>query len=158
VSEYQRTHYFRYLWTVTRHKWFVFVECCRVGMPLRGLLHDMSKFRPSEFFAYARYFNGDRSREGTQDAFDMAWLLHQKRNRHHWQWWMLPLDDGGTQLIPMDAASRAEMLCDWRGAGRTYGSVTSEWYAANKPRIRLAYETRAWIEGQLEEATHAPTD
>lgn len=26
----------QYLWYVLRHKWFVFVECCSLGIPLQG--------------------------------------------------------------------------------------------------------------------------
>jgi len=26
------------------HRWFVFVECCKRGIILRGVLHDLSKF------------------------------------------------------------------------------------------------------------------
>lgn len=35
-----------YLWYVLRHKYFVFVECCRLGVPWRGLVHDLSKLSP----------------------------------------------------------------------------------------------------------------
>ena len=35
---------------ITKHKWIVFKLCCRVGMPWRGLIHDLSKYSPTEFF------------------------------------------------------------------------------------------------------------
>jgi hypothetical protein len=48
-----------YLKYVVRHKWFVFVAGLRVGAPLwRLLIHDWSKFLPSEWRAYARFFYG----------------------------------------------------------------------------------------------------
>ena len=50
--------YFKYLSYVLRHRWFVFIECCKLGIPWRGLVHDLSKFIPSEFIPYARYFYG----------------------------------------------------------------------------------------------------
>ena len=141
--------YFRYLKAVLRHKWFVFVECSRRGHPLMGLLHDMSKFRPSEFLPYANFFYGREAKPG-DEAFDFAWLLHQKRNKHHWQWWVLPEDEGGTKLIPMSDKHRVEMVCDWRGAGRAYGNNdTPGWYMANKHKLRLDPGTRAWVEADL---------
>ncbi|MFA5525633.1 MAG: DUF5662 family protein [Acholeplasmataceae bacterium] len=79
-----------YLWYIARHKWFVFLECCRLGIPWRGLTHDLSKLRPSEFWAYCRWFYRG-SDNGA--AFNVAWLLHQRRNPHHWQYWMLLNDE-----------------------------------------------------------------
>ncbi len=95
---------------VLRHKWFVFVECCKLGIPLAGIIHDWSKFLPSEWIPYVHFFYGrDGQRVQRRDstgyykptdtgdaAFDFAWLLHQKRNAHHWQWWVLPEDNPGS--------------------------------------------------------------
>lgn len=50
--------YLKTLWKLLVHKWFVFLECCRLGIPLLGLLHDWTKFLPSEFVPYARWFYG----------------------------------------------------------------------------------------------------
>jgi len=36
--------YLIFLNYLIRHKWYVFVECCRYGVPWRGISHDMSKF------------------------------------------------------------------------------------------------------------------
>ena len=35
-------------------------------------------------------------------SFDSAWLLHQKRNAHHWQYWVLLEDEGNTKALEMD--------------------------------------------------------
>ena len=43
---------------VCRHKWHVFKLCCQAGIPLQGLLHDLSKFSPTEFRESAKYYNG----------------------------------------------------------------------------------------------------
>lgn len=121
----------------------------------------MSKFRPSEWFPYVSYFHGDikrgRDKTGyycagnTGDAkFDFAWHLHQRRNPHHWQWWVLRLDTGEVQVFPMSDTYRKEMLADWRGAGRAQGTPdTKAWYAHNKDKMTLHPETRQWIEEHL---------
>jgi hypothetical protein len=50
----------RYLWYVIRHKWFVFVAGSLTRAPLwRLLIHDWSKFRPSEWFPYVANFYGE---------------------------------------------------------------------------------------------------
>jgi hypothetical protein len=104
-------HHIQYLWYVLRHKWFVFVECCRLGIPIRGVLHDLSKFRPREWFAYASYFYGEKITDPSKlttvdgklvplkqppadvrDAFDVALNHHYKSNPHHWQYWLLTPD------------------------------------------------------------------
>lgn len=157
--------YLRYLKAVLRHKWFVFLGCLQVGVPLHiAILHDWDKFLPDEFIPYARYFYGGAAKRGPDgtyerkpgesQAFDFAWLLHQKRNKHHWQWWILPKDDGSIQIFPMTDLYRREMLADWIGAGRAYTQnwtpgETAKWYAKNSHKMQLHPETRAWIEDQL---------
>jgi hypothetical protein len=160
-----------YLSYVLRHKWFVFLECCRMGIPWLGLIHDLSKFRPSEWSPYVNHFHGPNShhKDGSHApqqirdetgyykptdtgdaAFDFAWLLHQKRNRHHWQWWVLPEDNGGLVTLPMPSRYRREMIADWRGAGRAQGTPdTRAWYLKHKDDMALHPETRAWVESQI---------
>lgn len=159
----------RYLQSQLRHKWFVFLECCKLGIPWLGIIHDWSKFLPSEWLGYARYFYGHYpslaeipgdwrfrvlSREDVERQFDIAWLHHQHRNKHHWQRWLLTLDsarsDGKLFPLPMPDRYRREMLADWRGAGRAYGNPnTAEWYMQNRNQMQLHDDTRLWIERQL---------
>jgi len=150
---------------VLRHKWFVFVAGYRLGVPWRAFIHDNSKFLPSEWFPYAEYFYGDgrgdtrqtKSKTGyykpaeTRDArFDFAWLLHQRRNPHHWQWWILREDEGKTKIFEMSHTYRREMLADWIGAGRAQGKPDIQtWYLANRRKMVLGPETRGWIENAL---------
>ena len=150
--------YLRYL---IRHKWFVFWECVRLGIPWRGLVHDWHKFLPDEWLPYVHYFhNPDGTRRQVRDKtgyykptdtgdprFDYAWLLHQKRGKHHWQFWILPEDEDGIKILPMPDVYRREMLADWRGAGKAQGKPnTREWYLAHADKMQLHPETREWIE------------
>lgn len=123
-----------------------------------GVLHDWSKFLPSEFFPYANFdFYTKRDETGYykptdtgDDAFDFAWLLHQKRNKHHWQWWILPEDNGGLKILDMPLKYRKEMLCDWKGAGRAYRTPdTKRWWEANNHKMQLHPNTREWIVREL---------
>jgi len=60
--------YISYLKYILRHKWFVFWEACKLGIPWLGLIHDWHKFLPDEFFPYARYFyNPDGSKKQVRD-------------------------------------------------------------------------------------------
>lgn len=152
----------KYARYILRHKWFVFVQCAKRGILWRGLMHDMSKFLPSEWMPYANFFYGAKPQKrdesgyykptDTGDAeFDFAWLLHQKKNRHHWQWWVLPEDDGGTKVLPMQEPYRTEMICDWLGAGAALGTPSvNAWYKKNGHKMQLHPDTRAWVEKELE--------
>jgi hypothetical protein len=150
----------QYLRYVLRHKWFVFVACCRLGIPWRGLWHDWTKFLPIEWFPYVRFFYGEgRTRESVGDYsadsvrdgdFEVAWNHHQKRNDHHWQYWVRFGDDGTVICLPMSDKARCEMLADWRGAGRALGQPdTRTWYLAHRDTMSLHPDTRAWIEQRL---------
>jgi hypothetical protein len=142
--------YLKYLKTLLRHRRFVRQECWKRGLYWRGITHDLSKFRPSEFGPYARFFQGEKTAE-SQAAFDFAWLLHQKRNPHHWQWWLLTQDEDAPIVFEMDEKERLEMLCDWLGAGRAYNPKpdTPGWYAAHKDTMALGPQTREFIESAL---------
>lgn len=156
--------HFLYLKYVLRHKWYVFLACLEYGLIWRGIKHDWTKFLPSEWFPYVHFFYGGNGkpvsrRDATgyykptdtgDAAFDFAWLLHQKRADHHWQWWVLPEDDGGVKVLPMSELARKEMIADWRGAGKAQGKPrTWEWYEANKEKMQLHPETRTWVEAEL---------
>lgn len=162
--------HFRYLRYILRHKWFVLVECWTRGLYWRGLVHDLSKFLPSEWFPYAEYFYGKRREtefwdlqakygcaeaapwgESVEDHFAMARLLHQRRNKHHWQYWLLHKDSSSMFPLPMPQVYLVEMLCDWIGAGKAQGKPdTRAWYLTNRDRIILREESRRWIERELE--------
>lgn len=153
----------KYWWYVVRHRWFVFLECCKLGIPWRGLVHDLSKFLPSEWFAYVDFFHGKGRKKAIRDStgyykptdtghagFDFAWLLHQKRNQHHWQWFVLPEDEGGLKVLEMSKGARKEMLADWYGAGRAQGTPdTRAWYRRHWYKLQLHPDTRAWVDRQL---------
>jgi hypothetical protein len=161
--------YFKYLRSLLKHKFFVFLAACKLGVPWLGIIHDLSKFNPAEFIPYAQYFYGKypdeselkphlvhlwagvRTRQDISAAFDKAWLLHQKCNRHHWQFWVLIDDDTATPTaLPMPRRYVLEMVADWIGAGRAYGNHnTLAWYAENRNHQIMHTETRAMVDDLL---------
>lgn len=136
---------------VLRHKWFVLVEGLKLGgIPIwRLIIHDWDKFLPDEWFPYAQtFYNKDGSKRYEEfPAFTVAWNHHQKRNPHHWQYWLITWDRGETECLPMPEAYIREMIADWRGAGKALGKPnTCEWYENNINKMRLHPETRARVE------------
>lgn len=158
--------YFRY---VMRHRREVRKACWRVGLFWRGLVHDLSKYSPSEFFPYARqFYNADGSKRDVRDKtgyydpntqpddFKSAWRHHWTHNDHHWEWWArIKL---GTQWVdrtePLEMSRKAvlEMMCDWWGAGRAQNSAVypDEWWTKNNGSMRLHKNTRALIRENIE--------
>ena len=144
-----------YLKHILRHKWFVLVASIRIGAPLwRALVHDLSKFRPREWFAYAEAFY---SPEGVgwynpTNAFNVAWNHHQKSNLHHWQYWMLKEDDPSKIiLLPMPKKYVLEMIADWMGAGRAIHGEwdPSDWYNEHYHSIQFNKKTRDMVDVML---------
>ncbi len=152
--------HFAYARYVLRHKWFVFVACIKLDVPLWiAIFHDWDKFLPDEWFPYARtFYKPDGSKQYVEsEAFTFAWNAHQKRNKHHWQYWMITWDRGETETLPMPKVYCLEMLADWIGAGRAMGKPdTKAWYIDNKEKLKLHPMTRAWVEMMLK--VTPPTD
>ena len=149
----------KYFLYVLKHKYYVFIECIKLGIPWRGITHDLSKFIPSEFFPYARYFGGNikKGRDKgyysagttTDSNFNYAWFLHQNRNNHHWQYWVMPTDKE-PRILPMSDKARKEMLADWIGAGKAQGTLgVEDWYYRNRSKMQLHIDTKQWIEQRV---------
>lgn len=106
---------------ITHHKWIVFKLCCKVGKPWRGLLHDMSKYSPTEFLESAKYYVGSHSpiTEAKKDkGYSEAWLHHKGRNKHHSEYWV---DYNAPEVAPIIPYPYAvEMICDKLAAGIVY--------------------------------------
>lgn len=107
---------------ICKHKWHVFCYCMKVGMPWRGIKHDMSKFSPTEFWESVRYYQGNRSPiDACKEAegVSKAWMHHKGRNSHHYEYWQDNFDKGGEPMV-MPLKDTIELLCDYLGAGRAY--------------------------------------
>jgi len=151
--------HFKYLAYVARHKMYVFVECVKRGHPWLGLIHDWSKLRWSEFQPYANHFYGPDAeayskREKDDEAFDQAWLYHQNRNRHHWQYWLSINRKKETTVTEMPIKYTEEMLADWIGAARAKGqggTYTPVWYRRYCDSMILTDTTRDYIEHEIKD-------
>ena len=80
-----------HLRTINHHKLLVMKGCFKVGLYRQGLMHDLSKYTPSEFLVGCKYYQGNRSpnnaeREAT--GVSSAWLHHKGRNKHHYEYWI----------------------------------------------------------------------
>ncbi len=91
VNGMEMQNVWRHLVTITEHKCLVMLHCFKVGLYRQGLLHDLSKYMPSEFWTGVRYYQGDRSPNAVEReelGYSAAWLHHKGRNKHHFEYWM----------------------------------------------------------------------
>lgn len=116
---------FRHFRTITHHKRLVLEGCFKIGLYRQGILHDMSKYSPTEFLVGARYYQGTRSpnnAEREEKGYSAAWLHHKGRNRHHYEYWIdYQIGKPGKLLpVPMPDKYIAEMIIDRIAASKTY--------------------------------------
>ncbi|MCD7728751.1 MAG: DUF5662 family protein [Clostridia bacterium] len=115
-------HVFRHLRTVNKHRRAVRRLCFKAGLYKRGLLHDLSKYSPSEFIPGARFFLGDKSPQVAERqiiGYSAAWLHHKGRNKHHFEYWR-DVCDGRNICVKMPAEYFGEMVCDRVAACKIY--------------------------------------
>lgn len=140
----------RYLRDLLRHKLWVLKEGRRLELPWGQLLrHDLSKFRPDEWFPSVRFAYGPHPLSPSERvASERALALHHRRNPHHPESWVRHCE-GGVEVLAMPDRYRREMLADWRAVGRAKGGSTRTWYLRCRDDLVLHPETRAWIEERL---------
>ncbi|MCR5627900.1 MAG: DUF5662 family protein [Lachnospiraceae bacterium] len=136
--------------------------CFRVGLYYQGLMHDLSKYCPEEFITGVKYYQGGNrsSNNGERDVigYSKAWLHHQGRNKHHYEYWIdyNSRNDGDVMVpIKMPLKYVVEMFLDRIAASRIYnkGSYTDDmplkYYAYSANRIPMHKETKALLYGLL---------
>lgn len=112
--------------TITYHKYLVAQGCFKVGLYKQGLLHDMSKYSPTEFKVGMQYYQGNRSPNNAERevlGYSNAWLHHKGRNRHHYEYWIDYCHvDGKVTMgpVPMPKRYIAEMIMDRIAACKVY--------------------------------------
>lgn len=146
---------FKHFLKICKHKYYVGKYCFMAGIPLRGILHDMSKFSPIEFFESVKYYQGDRSPIDAckeVNGVSKAWLHHKGRNTHHYEYYQDNFDNGGEPL-QMPFKDACEMLCDYLGAGKAYMGknftykAEYEWWLNKRTKpLAMHEQTRMFID------------
>lgn len=117
--------FFGHLKTVINHKRLVMYHAVRIGIPFRGLMHDLSKFSPVEFFAGVKYFSDGKKSpnelERNIHGYSSAWMHHKGRNKHHFEYWTDYSPETkkfGPVKMPLNHVK--EMFCDRVAASKIY--------------------------------------
>ncbi len=145
-----------HLRTVNQHRKMVLKHCIKAGIPIRGLLHDLSKYSPTEFIPGVLYYQGNRSpneKEREISGYSKAWMHHKGRNRHHFEYWT----DYSTvtkkmEAVPMPDIFIFEMFCDRVAASKIYnkGKYTDDmplnYFLRARPKRLIADDTARKLE------------
>lgn len=150
----------QHLKTINRHKRYVMQLCFQVGLYKQGLLHDMSKYSPTEFLVGARYYQGTRSpnnAEREDKGYSSAWLHHKGRNKHHLEYWIDYGTEEGQKMVGMKMPLKyvVEMFCDRVAASKNYrgkdytDADAYHYYMKSKDHYIVHEETAALLEQML---------
>ena len=132
----------------------MFYYCCKFGIPLQGITHDLSKFSPTEFLESIKFYQGGKSSPipaaKKAQGYSLAWQHHKGRNKHHYEYWTDNYDSG-TTCIKMPYKYVLELVADYLAAGRTYRGKDFtfvdeyEWWMKCKDYRKIHKDTKQLI-------------
>jgi len=145
--------------TITKHKIAVMKNCFKAGLYWQGIVHDLSKYSPTEFFESVKYYQGTRSPiDACKEVkgYSEAWLHHKGRNKHHYEYWQDGFDKG-TIHLQMPFKYALELVCDYLAAGQvymgknfTYQAELEWWHGKLQNNIAMDPKTKAFVTTMLE--------
>src|SRR5574344_238710 len=132
--------FFRHLHTINKHRFKVFILCCKAGYPWLGITHDLSKYSIVEFWEGVKYFSDGKAspimNSKKNIGYSIAWLHHKGHNKHHTEYWFDYAAPLKAPIIPFKYC--VERVCDRIAAAKTYEdknySNMSPYYYWNRTR------------------------
>ncbi len=145
--------------TITHHRHLVISHAARAGILWRGLLHDLSKYSPTEFLSGAKYYTGTKSPnegERAEYGYSKSWMHHKGRNRHHFEYWTdYNIETHLMSPVKMPLKYVKEMFCDRVAASKVYQGENYtdahplEYFMRAKKRREIHPETSLLLESWL---------
>jgi hypothetical protein len=120
----------------------------------QGLLHDLSKYSPTEFIESVKYFVGTSSPIDAckkDKGYSVAWMHHKSHNKHHREYWTDNYDKG-TTCIKMPWKYALECFCDFLGAGKAYNpdyfvpDMEFTWWESHRLDMKINLDTRMLLD------------
>ena len=147
----------QHLKTILHHKRLVRAGCFKVGLYRQGIMHDWSKYSPTEFLVGCKYYQGNMSpnnAERVARGYSSAWLHHKGRNKHHMEYWIDYSVDKEKGICGMEIPVKyvVEMYIDRVAASKNYQKErytdrsALEYYLHGKDFHVMHKDTRALLE------------
>lgn len=150
----------QHLRTIWHHKNLVREGCFKLGLYRQGIMHDWSKYSPTEFLVGCKYYQGNASPNNGERAdkgYSLAWLHHKGRNKHHLEYWIdYSVGTGLMEGMPMPKKYVVEMFVDRVSASKNYqkekytNKSPLEYYERGKEHYMMHKETRELLEMLLQ--------
>jgi hypothetical protein len=150
--------FFGHWTTVRQHRKVVRRLCFKCGLFWQGLIHDLSKYSPTEFWNGVKFYTGTHSPHyGERDAYgySKAWLHHKGHNKHHAEYWQDIRPNGTTEPIEMPLKYLIEMVCDRVAASMVYlgdkhtNDAPLRYYESHRDENQFHEYTRTKLENIL---------
>lgn len=153
-------NFFRHLWLITRHRFQVFINCTRCGIPIKGFIHDLSKYSFAEFWCSVKYYQGNKSpivgEREQNDDYSMIYNHHVGHNKHHWEHWInFYREHMLIKALPYKIC--IEYCCDMIAASQTYNKrnyepiLVLEYWNKRKDKFFIHSMTKRYITWFFEE-------
>ncbi len=149
----------QHLKTIQNHKRLVREGCFKVGLYRQGIMHDWSKYTPTEFLVGCEYYQGTKSpnsAERQERGYSSSWLHHKGRNKHHLEYWIDYSGENGYMTgMRMPVNYVVEMFIDRISAAKNYqkelytDKSPLAYYEKGKDRYILHDDTRKLLEKLL---------
>lgn len=149
-------HVLKHLQTINHHKKLVMKGCFAVGLYRQGVLHDLSKYTPTEFFVGCKYYQGTMSPNNAERearGYSSAWLHHKGRNKHHMEYWIdYGVKHTGMCGMKMPLRYVVEMYIDRVAASKNYQKArytdrsALDYYLHGRQFHIMHEDTRAMLE------------
>ena len=132
---------FKHLKVITKHKFYVMIECFKRGLYWQGLVHDLSKYSLEEFVQSANYFQGTGTpinKVKSELGYSIAYEGKIK-----------PIENIPKKYL-------LEMVCDMVGASKAYlkGSYNPKeplkYFIEHKDKWLMTEENKYFIQKELE--------
>lgn len=143
--------FFSHLKTVRTHRKAVRHFAFKMGIPLQGLVHDLSKYSPKELSQYKYYTGFCSPHEAMRNdiGYSTSWYHHRNKNKHHWEYWIDSLERKTAVKMPYRYV--IEMFCDMCAAGYAYNpkewqpaDTAKYWYNHSGPH-RILHPQTNWL-------------
>ena len=143
-----------HLKTINKHRWEVFKLCYKFGIPIQGLLHDLSKFSSVEFGESILYYTDGKCSPNENairaKGYSESWEHHKRVNKHHFEYWFIHKT---TEEIPnMPFKYALEMFCDRVAASKVYlkkdytNASAYEYFIERKDKYKMNDNMKLFLE------------
>lgn len=124
-----------------KHISLVRKNCFKAGIPINGILHDLSKWSPVEFFGTAKYFSHKEfspiiTEEYFNNGYSKVLTHHLKVNKHHYNYWY---DEKLDIIHEIPYKYIVEMICDELAASKGYYEYKENNNEEWTPKIQYEY-------------------